>query len=120
MDNPTIVHYETMSTFSPPSPGTVSYMVELDDRCEGKTGMDYVVARLEALNFTTCWATEESQKKLWPMVNRHLWRIQAMYHGGDCFLAGWNNAVPHQRLYSSPTLGQKHALPAHKDTGYAL
>lgn len=51
--------------------------------------------RLKALNLRVCW----EERARWPAVNHHLWRVAALYAGGDCFLAGFPGAVPHQRLF---------------------
>src|SRR5882672_5996202 len=42
-----------------------------------------IYRRLHDINFDTCWHARER----WPAVNHHLWRLQALYAGGDCFLA---------------------------------
>jgi hypothetical protein len=87
----------------PPTLGTIQAMVENDQKAEGKTGLSYIVTRLEALNFRYCWTPgcRNKPKTNWAQVNRHVWRIQALYFEGDCFLAGFPNAKPHQRLNSS-------------------
>jgi hypothetical protein len=78
--------------------GMTMHLSELERRSEGKTGLDYVRARIDALNHLYCWC-EDTKETRWPMVNRHLWRISAMYFGGDCFLAGWPGASPHQKIW---------------------
>jgi hypothetical protein len=93
--------------------GMVGHQVELNKAAEGKKGMAYVKARLSALNHKYCWC-KDTHDTLWPVVNRHLWRISAMYRGGDCYIAGWPGAVPHQRLWPMPTLGGGHAIPAYR------
>lgn len=94
-------------------PGMLSALTEKEKAAEGKKGMAYVVARLYALNYLYCWS-QEARATRWPMINRHLWRIRAMYQGGDCFLAGWPGAAPHQRLWSARTFDARHALPAYR------
>lgn len=106
------------------TPGMLSALTEKEKAAEGKKGMAYVVARLEALNYLYCWSEDATAIRRreaglesfsrWHMVNRHLWRIQALYHGGDCFLAGWPGAFPHQRLWAARTFGDQHALPAYR------
>jgi hypothetical protein len=85
----------------PPSLGTIMHMADLDKKAEGKKGMALVRARLDALNFRYCWTPglRNKPKTDWAQVNRHIWRIQAMYNGGDCFLSGFPNALPLQRLW---------------------
>jgi hypothetical protein len=89
----------------PPTPtlGTLQAIARDFEKSEGKTGMEYVIARLRALNGHYCWTPglRNKPKTNWEQVNRHLWRIKALYHGGDCFLAGWEGAIPNQRLYPS-------------------
>lgn len=60
-----------------------------------------IVAKLRELNSLYCWnpALRDKPGTNWEQVNLHLWRIKAMYQGGDCELAGWPNALPHQRLH---------------------
>lgn len=93
--------------------GMLSALDEMRREAEGKAGMAYVVRRLGYLNCLYCWGagTKESH---WPPVNRHLWRIQALYCGGDCFLAGWPGAAPHQALwrYRQPRRWQEEAKAA--------
>jgi len=90
----------------PPTLGTLQAIAKDFQDAEGKTGMEYVVAKLRALNNRYCWTPGLRNKAgtNWGQVNRHLWRIQAMYHGGDCFLAGWPGAFPHQALYPKGAL----------------
>lgn len=79
--------------------GVISHAVELDRRCEGKTGMDFVKAKLEALNYSYCWGNSEK----WPMVNRMLWRFDALYNGGDWFACSDDFKFqyrPHERLWT--------------------
>jgi len=85
---------------APPTLGTIRHFGKLAAMAEGKTGLDYVVAKLRELNFRYCWTPGLRNKPQtdWSQVNRHLWRIQALYFGGDCFLARWPGASPHQRL----------------------
>lgn len=72
--------------------------------------------RWSSLNFVYCWSTGRNKQHgtNWEQVNRHLWRIKAMYSGGDVFLAGFPNALPHQRLFPAWQLGQRHKLPAYR------
>jgi hypothetical protein len=93
-------------------------MNKLEDECKGKSGMPCVIARLQFLNNYSCWISKESQEKRWGRINRHLWRIWALYQGGDCFLAGFNGATPHQRLWPFQSMG-KHSLPSYRDSGTA-
>jgi hypothetical protein len=71
------------------------------DSIKSKGGMTYILARLDELNMTYCWTPglRNKSKTNWGQVNRHLWRIHAMYEGGCCFLAGFPNATPHQRIW---------------------
>lgn len=94
--------------------GTLSHARHLQESEHEKTGLAYIQARLSHLNFLYCWGGPACQER-WRQVNRHLWRIRALYHGGDCFLAGWPGAVPHQRLYPSRCIGERHALPAWRE-----
>ena len=97
----------------PPTLGTIMHFGKLAAMAEGKTGLDYVVAKLRELNMRYCWTPGLRNKPQtdWGQVNRHLWRIQALYFGGDCFLASWPGASPHQRLYPNRSLpGWRHPL----------
>jgi hypothetical protein len=80
--------------------GMLEHLRQLEIAAEAKRGqgLPYVAARLEALNYLACW-TVAARGTLWPPVNRHLWRIAALYAGGDCFLASWPGAEPHQPLW---------------------
>lgn len=84
------------------TPGMLEHLCRLEDRAaEAQTKEDrqkYIDARLSALNYLYCWCSDTRQTR-WPIVNRHIWRRLALYHGGDCFLAGFPGAVPHQRLW---------------------
>lgn len=67
--------------------GTLQHGWELESRCEKKTGLDLIKAKLSALNYTYCHC-DPSKKHLWGIVNRLLWRFSVMFEGnGDCFLA---------------------------------
>lgn len=76
--------------------GMTMHLSDLHSRCDGKKGMDYVQAKLHELNYAMCWCKDPK----WAMVNRHIWRIGAMYRGEDCFLAGFSGTRPHDRLWS--------------------
>lgn len=85
--------------------GTLQHMIELDRQAEAvkHDRPNYIAAKLSALNYRYAWYPSLGGN--WTMVNRHIWRRLALYQGGDCFLAGWPEAVPHQRLWPWPTLG---------------
>jgi hypothetical protein len=93
----------------PPSPtlGTIQQMAKLSQEAEGKAGMALVRAKLSELNFRYCWTPglRNKPRTNWGQVNRHIWRMAALYDGGDCFLADWPGAVPNQRLWPSKALG---------------
>lgn len=76
--------------------GVVAHAVELDMRCDGKTGMDYVKSKLSALNYAYCWGIPDK----WSMINRMLWRFDAMYNGGDWFFVDSQLYKPHERLWT--------------------
>jgi hypothetical protein len=75
-----------------------------------------VISRLRELNFAYCWSSDRDKPTgtNWGQVNAHLWRIRAMYEGGDVLLAGWPNAQPHQRLFPSRPFNERRALPAYR------
>lgn len=83
-----------------PTDGTIQHFVQLKKQAKGKKGMDFVLAKLRELNSRYCWTPElrDKAKTNWEQVNAHLWRIKALYFGGDCELAGWPGATPGQRL----------------------
>lgn len=76
--------------------GMVEHWCKLEEACKGKTGLELVHAKLQALNYAHCWI---KGKGLWPIVNRMLWRFHAMYEGGDVFLAGMGGR-PHDTLWT--------------------
>ena len=109
----------------PPTLGTLQAIAKDFEQSEGKTGMDYVVARLKALNSHYCWTpgARNKEKTNWGQVNRHLWRIQAMYHGGDCCLASFPGAIPHQKLWPAKGciaghLAENHPTLVQQDTSF--
>jgi len=82
-----------------PTLGTLMHMDDLAREAQGKTRLEYIRAKLKELNFRYCWTPGLKDK--WPIVNRLLWRFDLMFGGGitDCFLAGFEGALPHQQLY---------------------
>lgn len=54
---------------------------------------DYIRLRLEALNFTS---TND-------LINLHMWRVKAMYFGGDCEFAGFPGYNAGERLWQKGT-----------------
>ena len=95
----------------PPTLGTLQDLARRDERADAlkaKGGMPFIKARLDALNMRYCWTPglRNKDKTDWGQVNRHIWRIHAMYEGGDCFLAGFPEAKPHDRIwqYRQPRL----------------
>ena len=99
----------------PPTLGTLQAIGRQHAAADGKTGMAYVVAKLDALNSQYCWnpALCNKEKTNWAQVNRHIWRIRALYHGGDCFLACWPGAVPHQALYAKTAISTDRLARTH-------
>jgi hypothetical protein len=95
----------------PPTLGTLQAIAKNFKKSEGKKGMALVIARLEALNGHYCWTPGLRNKEgtNWEQVNRHLWRIRALYQGGDCFLAGWPGALPNQKLWPTQTVNSNLA-----------
>ena len=94
----------TMEEPHAPTLGTIQDFIRRDDNADklkAQGGMAYIKARLDALNMKYCWTPGLRNKPgtNWAQVNRHIWRIYAMYECGDCFLAGFPGAVPHQKLY---------------------
>ena len=63
------------------------------------TGMKSVDAKLQEFNKDHRWMDYQFAQK----VDEHLSRIDALYHGGDCYIAGFLNARPNDRLW---TLGR--------------
>lgn len=80
--------------------GMLQHLTRLEDEAEALQGqgLRYVEARLKALNYLTCWCSDTKETH-WPHVNRHLWRIRALYFGGCCFLAHWPGAQPHEPIW---------------------
>ena len=95
---------KTLEEPSAPTVGTIMDFVRRDevaDKLKVKGGMPYVLARLDALNMKYCWTPglRNKDKTNWGQVNRHLWRISALYQGGDCFLASFPGAIPHEKIW---------------------
>jgi hypothetical protein len=84
--------------------GMIQHLCDLGDEAKGKTGNDYISAKLSYLNFKYAWTKDEESQRRWAMVNRHIWRRWALYQYGDCFLALFPGAHPHQTL---STYGRK-------------
>ena len=100
--------------------GTLQHIVDLRQEAHGLTGMAHVRAKLRELNFAYYWDGRRAEQKPtgtnWEQVNKHLWRIRAMYEGGDCFLANWPGATPNQKLWPTRTFrstGSTHTLPGY-------
>jgi hypothetical protein len=58
---------------------------------DAKSRMQDTWGRMRQLNFDRCW----NDPARWPLVNRHLWRICAMYYG-----APWSNVDPVEECLS--------------------
>jgi len=71
----------------------------VDNYFEPNTGMKSVDAKLQEFNKDHRWMDYQFAQK----VDEHLSRIDALYHGGDCYIAGFLNARPNDRLW---TLGR--------------
>ena len=99
----------------PPTLGTMQSWAEMRQRAEGRTGLAYIIAKLEELNSRYCWTPglRNKDKTNWDQVNRHLWRIKAMYQGGDCYLASFPGSLPHQQLWTSKACFSSHLAEAY-------
>jgi len=86
----------------------IDALCNMEDAAQAATGMERVYLTLKAKNYLYCYTSDG--RDLWRMVNRHLWRLRAMYEGGDCFLAHFPGALPHQPLWRY----QQPAAPAHR------
>jgi len=60
------------------------------------TGMKSVDAKLRKLNRDHRWMDYQFAQK----VNEHLYRMAALHHGGDCYIAGFAGAKPNDRLWT--------------------
>lgn len=71
----------------------------MENYFEANTGMKLVDAKLAEFNRNHKWLDYRLSQK----ISEHLYRIQALNNGGDCFIAGFPGAVPNDRLW---TLGR--------------
>jgi len=71
----------------------------VDNYFEPNTGMKSVDRKLAAFNRNRKWVDYRFPQK----VNEYLYRMNALYSGGDCYIAGLTGAKPNDRLW---TLGK--------------
>jgi hypothetical protein len=58
--------------------GSIAALAEMNASADRKQGMDAVIAQARYLNHLYCWSDKHH---LWPIVNRHVYRMNAMYRG---------------------------------------
>ena len=68
----------------------------MEEYFEASTGMSLVDRKLQEFNKDHRWMDYQFAQK----VDEHLSRIDALYHGGDCYIAGFLNARPNDRLWT--------------------
>jgi len=72
----------------------------VDNYFEPNTGMKSVDRKLRKFNQDRKWMDCQFAKK----IDEHLYRMDALYHGGDCLIAGFAGTKPNDRMW---TLGKR-------------
>jgi hypothetical protein len=74
--------------------GTLSRLCRLEDRITNAIGLAKAKARWTYHNMLT------SSTPSWEAYNRHMWRVEALYFGGDVEMGEFPGGIPGQRLWN--------------------
>lgn len=64
-----------------------------------KDKLKHILRAYKDLNKITAFSKNPDTEALHEIVNLQLWRVQAMYFGGDCEFAAFTGYLPGQRLW---------------------